>query len=249
MSDVAKSIGVAETAPSGAGTPVRHAPGSSAVTRFACAALGGLVVNFVLFAVMHSLVSHRNEADARSEIRPVFDFLRLKREETTERKTRRAPERKASRPSVNAAPLAIAKSSAPGRQGIAAPLGDLSAGFSLAGRPYLGAAGDAGGEPSGAGIGGGTGAGSEAIPLVRVNPQYPPHAQSRGVEGWVLLQFTITPDGTTKDIEVLDADPKGYFERAAKDAVRKYKYKPRIEDGVAVDWPGVQLVISFQIER
>ena len=72
---------------------------------------------------------------------------------------------------------------------------------------------------------------------------------SRGIEGWVLLTFTITPEGTTKDIEVLDADPKGYFERAAKDAVRRYKYKPRIENGVAVDWPGVQLVISFKMEH
>lgn len=245
MNDAAKSLGAAASAASSAGTAVHRTPWTATVTRYGCAAIGGLVVNFVLFAVMHALVSHRSEADALSQIRPVFDFLRLKREETTERKTRRAPERKASRPAVNAAPLAIAKSSAPGRQGIAAPAGDFSHGFSLAGRPYLGAVGDAGGEPGGSG----SGFGSEAIPLVRVDPQYPPHAQSRGVEGWVLLKFTITPEGTTKDIEVLDADPKGYFERAAKDAVRRYKYKPRIEDGVAVDWPGVQLVISFQIER
>jgi protein TonB len=211
------------------------------------AAVGGLAMNFLLFAVMHSLVTQRTEGDTRSQVRPVFEFLRLKREETTERKTRRAPERKASRPAVNAAPLAIAKSAAPGRQAIAAPAGDFTPGFSLAGRPYLGAVGDVGGG-GGPGEGTGSGFGSEAIPLVRVNPLYPPRAQSRGVEGWVLLQFTITPQGTTKDIEVLDADPKGYFERAAKDAVRKYKYKPRIENGVAVDWPGVQLVISFEIE-
>jgi protein TonB len=249
VNDAAKPVGV-ETTPGGADASQRRVPGSSALTRFAGAALGGLLVNFLLFALMHTLVSHRTDADVHAEIRPVFDFLRLKREETTERKTRRAPERKAARPAANAAPLAIAKSAAPGREGIAAPLGDLSAGFALAGRPYLGAAGDAGGEPGGVVGGSGTVGGSaEAIPLVRVNPQYPPHAQTRGIEGWVLLQFTITPEGTTKDIEVLDADPKGYFERAAKDAVRKYKYKPKVENGVAVDWPGVQLVISFQMER
>jgi protein TonB len=216
---------------------------ASALSRFAFAALGGLVVNLALFAVMHSLVGQRSEADLEKTVRPVFEFLRLRREEKTETKTRRAPERKESRPAVHAAPLAIAKSSAPGRQAIAAPVGDLSTGFSLAGRPYLGAMGDTGGP------GGPAGAGSEAIPLVRVNPLYPPRAQARGVEGWVLLEFTITPQGTTKDITVLDADPKGHFERAAKDAVRKYKYKPRVVDGVAVDWPGVQLVISFEIEE
>jgi protein TonB len=221
--------------------------GGGALTRFAFAALGGLVVNLILFAVMHSLVGQREHAEVASKVRPVFEFLRLRREEKTETKTRRAPERKASRPAVNAAPLAIAKSTAPGRQAIAAPAGDFTAGFSLAGRPYLGGVGDVGGTGE-AGAGGGA-MGSEAVPLVRVNPLYPPRAQSRGVEGWVLLRFTITPQGTTKDIEVLDADPKGYFERAAKDAVRKYKYKPRIVDGTAVDWPGVQLVISFEIEE
>jgi periplasmic protein TonB len=246
VNDVVKPTAAAATVTPSTRAAKRRALGSSAVIRYAFAAIGGLVVNLLVFAVMQSLVGQRNEGDARTQIRPVFEFLRLRREETTERKTRRAPERKASRPAVNAAPLAIAKSSAPGRQAIAAPAGDFNPGLSLAGRPYLGAVGDAGGEPGG---GSGSGFGSEAIPLVRVNPLYPPRAQSRGIEGWVLLEFTITPQGTTKDIEVLDADPKGYFERAAKDAVRKYKYKPRVEDGVAVDWPGVQLVLSFEIEE
>jgi periplasmic protein TonB len=256
MAEPARTTSAAANAPQTAegtqtlkssGSPRRATSGHRALTRWAVAAVGGLVVNFLLFAVMHSLVGQRSEAEVDTKIRPVFEFLRLRREEKTETKTRRAPERKAGRPAVNAAPLAIAKSSAPGRQAIAVPQGDFSPGFSLAGRPYLGSVGDAG--VGGPGEGAGSGYGSEAIPLVRVNPLYPPRAQSRGVEGWVLLRFTITPQGTTKDIEVLDADPKGYFERAAKDAVRKYKYKPRVEDGVAVDWPGVQLVISFEIEE
>jgi protein TonB len=241
MNDVARSLPE---------TRVVTRRGSGALTRFVFSALGGLVLNLLLFAVMHSLVSQRGHTDVDTKIRPVFEFLRLRHEEKTETKTRRAPEKKASKPAANAAPLAIAKSSAPGRQAIAAPAGDFNPGFSLAGRPYLGSVGDVGAgggvEP---GAGAGSGVGSEAVPLVRVNPLYPPRAQSRGIQGWVLLQFTITPQGTTKDIEVLDADPKGFFERAAKDAVRKYKYKPRIVDGTAVDWPGVRLVISFEIEK
>jgi len=247
VSSAAKPLHPPEAPTPGPDAPARRAPRSSALTRYVFAAIGGLLVNFLLFAVMHSLVAQRSAGDTATQVRPVFEFLRLKHEEATERKTRRAPDRKATRPAANAAPLAIAKSSAPGRQAVAAPAGDYKPGFSLAGRPYLGTVGDAGG---GGDPGGGTGSGfgAEAIPLVRVNPLYPPRAQSRGIEGWVLLQFTISPQGTTKDIEILDADPKGYFERAAKDAVQKYKYKPRIEDGVAVDWPGVQLVISFEIE-
>lgn len=215
---------------------------SAALRRYALAALAGLVMNLVLFAALQSLVGHRGGAAVETQIRPVFEFLRLRREEKTETKTRRLPEKKPARPAVDAAPLAIAKSSAPGQQAVAMSAGDFSPGLSLSGRPFLGGVG--GGDPDAAEAG----ASSEAIPLVRVNPLYPPRALARGIEGWVLLRFTISPQGATKDIEVLDANPKGYFERAATNAVEKYRYKPRIEDGRAVDWPGVQLVISFQVQ-
>ena len=38
----------------------------------------------------------------------------------------------------------------------------------------------------------------DVIPLVRINPDYPPRALSRGLEGWVQVQFTITPTGTVR---------------------------------------------------
>ncbi len=216
--------------------------GRATLRRYALAAVVGLVMNLGLFAGLQSLVGQRGGTDIEAKIRPVFEFLRLRREEKTETKTRRLPQRKPARPAVDSSPLAIAKSAAPGKQDVAGPAGDFSAGLSLAGRPFLGTAG---GDDAGAAA---AGASSEAIPLVRVNPLYPPRALARGIEGWVLLRFTIGPQGTTKDIEVLDANPKGYFERAATNAVEKYRYKPRIEDGRAVDWPGVQLVISFQVQ-
>ena len=101
-------------------------------------------------------------------------------------------------------------------------------------------------------LAGGVGVGSadmDIVPLVRVNPRYPPRAQSRGIEGWVHLRFTITRQGTVTDVQVVDADPKGYFERSAKRAVGKYKYKPKIQDGEAVPRAGVELVLTFEIEE
>jgi TonB family protein len=55
-----------------------------------------------------------------------------------------------------------------------------------------------------------------------------------GIEGWVHLRFTVTEQGATTDIQIVDADPKGYFEQSARKAVEKYKYKPRIENGTAM---------------
>ena len=88
----------------------------------------------------------------------------------------------------------------------------------------------------------------DIMPLVRVNPEYPPRAQSHGIQGWVLIQFTISAAGTVKDARVVDAEPKGVFDDAALKAVARWKYTPKVEEGVAVERRGVQVKLTFQLE-
>ncbi len=85
------------------------------------------------------------------------------------------------------------------------------------------------------------------LPIVRVAPVYPARALSRGLEGYVDMSFTVTTAGTVRDPIVLFST-SSLFERAATRAVLKFKYKPRVVDGVPVDVPGVKTRISFQIE-
>lgn len=85
------------------------------------------------------------------------------------------------------------------------------------------------------------------LPIVRVAPVYPARALSRGLEGYVDLSFTVTTTGTVRDPIVIFST-SSLFERAATRAVLKFKYKPRVVDGVPVDVPGVKTRISFQIE-
>jgi protein TonB len=89
----------------------------------------------------------------------------------------------------------------------------------------------------------------DIMPLVRINPDYPPRAQSRGIEGWVLIQFTITAAGTVRDAKVIDASPKGYFEDAALKAIARWRYNPKVQEGVAVERVGVRVRLSFNMER
>jgi protein TonB len=89
----------------------------------------------------------------------------------------------------------------------------------------------------------------DVIPLVRIAPDYPPRALSRGLEGWVKVQFTITPTGTVKDPIVVDAEPKQMFDDAALKAIARWRYNPRVEGGVAVERVGVQTIIRFQLEN
>jgi protein TonB len=89
----------------------------------------------------------------------------------------------------------------------------------------------------------------DVIPLVRINPDYPPRALSRGLEGWVQVQFTITATGTVRDPMVVNAEPKNIFDDAALKAIARWRYNPKVEGGVAVERVGVQTIIRFQLEQ
>lgn len=86
------------------------------------------------------------------------------------------------------------------------------------------------------------------VPIFQVPPQYPRRAAERGIEGCVLLEYTVTPSGAVSEPIVINAIPKGLFDRAATRAALRYKYKPLIRDGVPVAVEGVRQRISFVLE-
>lgn len=95
----------------------------------------------------------------------------------------------------------------------------------------------------------GGGSDTDVLPLVRVAPEYPPRAQQRGLEGAVRVQFTITEQGTVKDAVVVLAEPeKQGFEEAALRAILRWRYKPMVVGGQAVERVGVQTIIRFELE-
>lgn len=96
---------------------------------------------------------------------------------------------------------------------------------------------------------GGFGSDGEYLPIVKVQPQYPRRALSRGIEGYVIVEFTVTTNGSVKDPVVIEADPPNIFNRAATKAALKFKYKPRVIDGEAVEVPGVRNKITFAIAK
>ena len=88
----------------------------------------------------------------------------------------------------------------------------------------------------------------DQIPVATVSPNYPSRAIARGIEGFVLLEFTVTRAGQVRDPVVVESEPSGIFERAALNAVRKFKYKPRIVNGTPVDVSGVLNRITFSLQ-
>ncbi|HEY0685026.1 MAG TPA: energy transducer TonB [Steroidobacter sp.] len=62
-----------------------------------------------------------------------------------------------------------------------------------------------------------------------IPPTWP--ASAVGVEGWVLLRFTLLPNGTVTDVEIKEAHPAGLFDASAVEALRQWKFEPVERDG------------------
>jgi protein TonB len=88
----------------------------------------------------------------------------------------------------------------------------------------------------------------DIIPIVVIRPMYPRDAAMKGQEGWVKVEFTITAIGTVKNPRVIDSKPPRVFNREAIRAILKWKFKPRVVDGVAVDRLATQ-TINFSLDQ
>ena len=197
--------------------------------RYAFSIVTGVVITLGLLFVMHLLIEYGESAVTKERARHNLDFVRVKRNEalnTEDYTPEKPPKPPETPPETPPQDMDSIDPDAPSIN-IAAPTVDTNT--------------DIGG-PGGMNI-----AEGDYLPIVRVAPVYPARALSRGLEGYVDLSFTVTTAGTVRDPAVLFST-SSLFERAATRAVLKFKYKPRVVDGVPVDVPNVKTRITFKIE-
>ena len=198
--------------------------------RILAVSLVAATITFGLFWVMQALIGVAGEMlEAKPSL--VVDFVRLKRDSTPETKKREIPDRKQPDQPPPPPQMDFSQNLNP----------DAAVGTIV---PVVDAAMDL----VSADLGGG-GSDRDVVPMVRVEPQYPISAKQKGIEGWVELMYTITKLGTVTDIVVTAASAGTIFNRAAIQAVSKWKYNPKIEDGAAVERPRVRQRIRFQLPR
>jgi periplasmic protein TonB len=89
---------------------------------------------------------------------------------------------------------------------------------------------------------------TELIPVAEAQPIYPRIAVTRNIEGYVIVEFTVTESGTTDAIQVLEAEPEDIFNKSAIKATTRSRYKPRIVDGKAVAVSGLRKKFTFDLE-
>ncbi len=88
------------------------------------------------------------------------------------------------------------------------------------------------------------------LPLVAIPAEYPVRARQNDIEGWCIVSFTVDSKGTVVEdtIEVVDAEPPDIFNRASVRAAARFRFQPRVKDGVGVEVPGVQYLFRFEFE-
>jgi protein TonB len=188
----------------------------------------GTIVTFTLLWVMQYLIAMGVPALSEERTFRFVDFVRVQRDERTEtREDKPEPPPKPEAPPPDQ----------PDRQMDNIQTGE-GAGFGVS-APIVSTSMDIGRE--------GFFSDGEYMPIVQVAPNYPRRAQQRGLEGYVTLEFTVTRQGTVVDPIVVESS-NSMFEQAAKDAVVRFRYRPRVIDGEPVDVPGVRFRITFQLE-
>tara|TARA_R110002110_G_scaffold333755_2_gene544501 strand:- start:66540 stop:67142 length:603 start_codon:yes stop_codon:yes gene_type:complete len=89
----------------------------------------------------------------------------------------------------------------------------------------------------------------EYLPIVKVAPVYPRRAQTRGISGYCIVEYTVTRTGSIRDPRAVDCQPSGVFESASIKAAEKFKYRPRVVDGEPIEVAGVQNLFTYELEN
>ncbi len=203
------------------------------VIKYPLAILLAAVTTLSLFFLMQALIAMGTGEIKKGETRKIADIIMPERElEVIQEEEKPEKPEEPEQPPPDLAPPPV-DTSVPDAGGISMAPVQVSANVNL----------------GGIGLGASDG---EYLPIVKVAPIYPSRALSRGIEGYVIVEFTVTKAGTVLNPVVVEAftdkgNPTTIFNRAATKAALKFKYKPKIIDGEPVDVAGVQNKITFKI--
>ena len=196
-----------------------------------------LAVSAVYF--MQTMVNQNHDINKQEGEFDIVNVVRLERKTETETRERRLPEKPEPKQVDNKPVQNIMESMAEPIETPDFDLQPMALPTGIAGGPKLGGMtfGSGGFNPD-----------RSVVPVSRIHPRYPRLAARRGIEGDVTLQFTITETGLVTNIKVVDANPAGLFEQAAKDALSRWKYKAKTLDGKPVT-QFAEVIISFRLEK
>ena len=205
--------------------------------RYLSALILGVLISLGLFFLMQSLIDSGEQNTNASSEGQIMEFIRIREDETLSIKDRRKPEKP--KPPKEPPPppkLIVEKQVKPTMNRIKIEIPNIDLPSIVGGGPFLG---NWAGNPLAEG---------DVLPIVRIDPQWPREALVEGIEGYVVVEVTIGADGSVKDVRVIQAEPRRMFDRNVIRAVLKWKFKPRIINGVPVERKAIQM-LEFTLDN
>lgn len=210
--------------------------------RFGLSTVMGVFVTLFLFYIMQALIQSSENVPEEDVLGNLVDFVRVKQEPKLERRQRKPKKPPPpDEPPPNLPPQNFNVSI--DNTGFSMQQMDISVNVDISG--------------GGFGISDG-----DYLPLVKVHAHYPRRAVSRRMIGWVIVEFTVTERGTVSNAFVVENcglildprrptecvdSPDSIFDSAATKAALKFKYKPKVMNGIPVATAGVRNKIIFEL--
>ena len=190
-----------------------------------------IVATVVIFLIIQSLITQGSGINKDRNNPNYVDFIRVKQDDTLQERKRTIPDKPPTpkRPPQPQIELDVNKPPPVAKLDFEMPDFSLPTDFSGAFLSNL--------ESMGSGI-------SQLIPIVKVAPRCPREAQINGINGSVQMLLTISDAGRVKNIVIQSFKPSRVFNSEAIKAVKRWQFKPKTIDGVAVDQKG-QLEVEF----
>ena len=88
----------------------------------------------------------------------------------------------------------------------------------------------------------------DVVSILHAEPHYPQGAVTRGLEGFVVVEFDVTESGTVENARVVESSDR-VFEREALKAAYRARYKPRTVDGVPQPARGLKKRFRFAMDE
>lgn len=199
--------------------------------RIVLSILIGAAIAFTLFVVMAKLVENTGERAEALPPPPVIDIVMSEPDDSVQQRVRTPPPPPPPPQEPPKVELVEPEAAEPDASGFSLDMPSIDTGGANVGVSGIGAMMRDG----------------DATPIVRIDPKYPPQAARDGKEGWVRLSFTINELGGVEDVKVLDAEPKRIFDREARRALLKWKYRPKVVDGKAEKQFNMQVQLDFTL--
>jgi protein TonB len=201
-----------------------------------------VVVSFCLFAFMASLIKPVTKVDGPIDAPPAEVMFAVAKQTLETPKVRKVPPKMAkATPPPPTQVIEVQDQTTKATSGVKLPGLELGGGINI---DY-----GTGGGPTLLSKQGQNSPDSLATPIIQITPQYPIDAARKGIEGWVKLSFSIDTDGTVTNVQILDSSPKRTFDRAARKALKGWRYKAKFVNATPVMQHNLQVQLDFELEK